>query len=49
MKSSKAARPKDGNTMIIYRATRRDPKTGKILRARDYGLKAWPIRVPIKR
>lgn len=30
----------------IYRAWRRDPKTGKVLWAKDYGLKAWRIPVP---
>jgi len=27
----------------IFRATRRDPRTGRILRAADYGYKGWPI------
>ena len=27
----------------IFRATRRDPKTGRILYARDYGYKGWPL------
>lgn len=31
---------------VVFRAWRKDPRTGKILYARNYGLKAWPI--PIK-
>ncbi len=34
-----------GTKGCIFRATRRDPKTGRILRAADYGHKAWPITV----
>ncbi len=30
----------------IFRPWRRHPKTGKILYAWQYGLKAWPILVP---
>lgn len=30
---------------VIFRPWRRDPKTGEVLWARDYGLKAWPIPV----
>lgn len=29
----------------IFRASRKDPRTGKILYARTYGLKAWPITI----
>jgi hypothetical protein len=32
-------------TDVIFRRYRRDPRTGAILDARAYGLKAWPIRV----
>lgn len=31
---------------LIFRATRKDPRTGKVLHARQFGLKAWPILVP---
>lgn len=30
----------------IFRAYRTDPKTGKVLHASTFGLKAWPILVP---
>lgn len=30
---------------VIFRPWRRDPRTGEILWAKDYGLKAWPIPV----
>lgn len=30
---------------IIFRPYRRDPRTGEILWARKYGLKAWPIQI----
>lgn len=36
------ARPKK---KVIFRRYRRDPRTGKVLDARHYGLKAWPIEV----
>lgn len=29
----------------IFRTTRKDPETGKVLYASAYGLKAWPILV----
>lgn len=29
----------------IFRSWRRDPDTGRILYAANYGLKAWPILV----
>lgn len=32
---------------LIFRASRRDPHTGQVLWARKFGLKAWPILVPI--
>lgn len=28
---------------LIFRAWRRNPKTGEVEWAKDYGLKAWPI------
>ena len=31
---------------LIFRATRTDPKTGRVQHARHYGKKAWPILVP---
>jgi hypothetical protein len=31
---------------VIFRPTRKCPKSGDILYARAYGLKAWPIIVP---
>lgn len=30
---------------VIFRPWRIDPKTGKKLWARNYGLRAWPIRI----
>jgi hypothetical protein len=30
----------------IFRASRKCPKTGDVLLARDYGFKAWPILIP---
>ena len=30
----------------IFRPYRTDPKTGKVLHASTFGLKAWPILVP---
>jgi len=30
---------------LIFRRYRRDPRTGRVLDARDYGLKAWPMWV----
>jgi hypothetical protein len=30
---------------VIFRRYRRDPRTGKLLDARKYGLRAWPIRI----
>jgi len=41
------ARPRKGNRRpghVIFRAWRRGPN-GEILYARDYGYKAWPIRL----
>jgi hypothetical protein len=37
--------PKPTGKRVIFRAWRRDPRTGDVLWARDYGLKAWPIPV----
>lgn len=31
---------------LVFRTTRVDPRTGRVLHARAYGLKAWPILVP---
>lgn len=31
---------------LIFRPSRVDPRTGKTLWARTYGLRAWPIIVP---
>ena len=30
---------------IIFARFRRDPRTGKVLDAYRYGIKAWPIRI----
>ncbi len=30
---------------VIFRTWLKDPRTGKILYARSYGLRAWPIPV----
>lgn len=32
---------------VIFRPWRKCPKTGKMLYARAYGIKAWPILVPV--
>lgn len=32
----------------VFRPWRHDPKTGKVLHASAFGLKAWPILVPDK-
>jgi hypothetical protein len=31
---------------LVFRTTRTDPRTGQVLHARAYGLRAWPILVP---
>ncbi len=31
---------------LIFRTTKVDPRTGKVLYARNYGLRAWPILIP---
>ena len=33
---------------LIFRPYRKDPKSGQMLCARNHGLKAWPILVPIE-
>ena len=30
----------------VFRATKRDPRTGRVMHASAYGLRAWPILVP---
>lgn len=30
---------------VIFRRYRKDPRTGKVLDARDYGYKAWRIEL----
>jgi len=40
------SQPKDPD--VIFRRFRRDPKTGQLLDAWQYGLKAWPIRIAKK-
>ncbi len=32
--------------MLIFRASKTDPKTGETIYARDYGLRAFPMWVP---
>ncbi len=34
--------------VLIYRASKTDPKTQKTIYARDYGLRGFPILVPKK-
>jgi hypothetical protein len=34
---------------VIYLRYRRDPRTGRVLDAREYGHKAWPIRITLGR
>lgn len=36
---------KDDPYEIIFRRFRRDPKSGRVMDARCYGLAAWPIRI----
>lgn len=36
----------DDDYVVIFRRFRQDPRTGRVLDARKYGLKAWPIRIP---
>lgn len=43
----KPTRTVDDGTTVIFRRWRRDPRTGRMLDARHYGLAAWPIRVPV--
>lgn len=31
---------------LIFRRYRKDPRTGRVLNAAHYGLKAWPILIP---
>ena len=45
--SNKSKNQDDEILDYIYRAWRRDPRTGKILWAKHYGLRAW--RIPIRR
>lgn len=33
---------------LIFRPYRKDPKSGQIQYAKNHGLKAWPILVPIE-
>ena len=37
---------KDGQDVLIFRASKTDPKTGKTIYARDYGIRGFPILVP---
>ena len=32
--------------MLIFRASKTDPKTGETIYARDYGLRGFPIWIP---
>lgn len=34
---------------VTFRRYRRDPRTGRILDAHDYGYKAWPMRFKKKK
>lgn len=36
----------DDDCIVIFRRFRKDPRSGRLLDARKYGLKAWPIRIP---
>lgn len=45
---SKHVKPAPPGFKWIFRPYKRDPKTGDVMYARDYGLKAWPLLVPIK-
>ncbi len=38
--------PAPSGLRYIFRASRKCPKTGEVLLASAYGLKAWPILVP---
>ena len=37
---------KDGRYMLIFRASKTDPRTGETIYARDYGIKGFPILIP---
>jgi hypothetical protein len=37
--------PPPAGMRYIFRASRKCPATGKVLYAKDFGLKAWPILV----
>lgn len=36
----------EDGTVLIFRASKTDPKTGETIYARDFGLRGFPIRVP---
>jgi len=38
--------PAPSGYRYIFRPWRRDPKTGAVLFAKAFGLKAWPILIP---
>jgi hypothetical protein len=44
----KRCKVESGSARYIFRAWRRDPRTGDILWARDYGFRAWRIPLPDK-
>ena len=44
MKKKKPKKRKDGK-VLVWSRYRRDPRTGRILDARKYGYKAWPMWV----
>lgn len=35
----------DGQNVLIFRASKTDPRTGETIYARDYGLKGFPILI----
>jgi hypothetical protein len=46
--SNSKQNPKRPEGAVIFRPWRRDPKTGAILWAKNYGLRAWAIPVDPK-
>ena len=46
MQSENDSGQQEDPMVLIFRASKTDPKTGETIYAKDYGLKAFPMRVP---
>lgn len=46
--SENAPGTQDSQMVLIFRASKTDPKTGETIYAKDYGIKAFPMLVPKK-